>query len=77
MRESGNTVSTASMPAPNIPEMATPASTSVMRDAPAFSEIRSTSITPANAPRNAAKGTAAAAVGSTAQHSATPSPRRN
>ena len=55
-------------------DMATPASTRVILDAPARSEINSTNITPARAPKKAATGVSPTAPGAAAQHRAVASP---
>ena len=73
-RASGTKVTTASTPAPNIPDRATPASTRVSRDAPVRSATVSTRTAPKNAPARAAKGTAATAPGFMAQQMAAASP---
>ena len=72
---SGKIVVTASMSAVNRLEIATPARTNVMREAPVASAKTSTSPTPAIAPAKAASGCSAAA-GASAQHSVTASPAR-
>ena len=62
------------MPALKMLDMATPASTRVIRAAPARSAISSTSSTPASAPRKAAMGVRRTASGARAQHRAVASP---
>ena len=71
---SGKKDSTASMPALNMPDTATPASTRVIFDAPVRDPMNSTSSTPPRAPRKAAKGSAAVRAGQRAAHTAVQSP---
>ena len=71
---SGTTVTTASIPALNRPETATPASTTFMREAPVLFESPMTRSAAATAPRKAASGAYFCAVGTAAHKSATASP---
>ncbi len=71
---SGKKVITASIPAPNMLDIAAPDSTIVIRDAPARSAINKTSIGPAKAAKEAARGAGEDASGAGAQHSTVANP---
>ena len=74
LRASGTRVTTPSMPALNRLEMATPASTTVIREAPVRWARPSTSRTPAKAPAKATRGVHRWARGAAAHTKATANP---
>ena len=73
-KASGFSVTTASIPAPNKAETATPARTTVIRDAPVRQDSPVTTRAATSAPQRAIKGVYCWEMGATAQQSATANP---